>query len=143
MSRVHHVDCSVDQATFTMEDVESNIVRCPDQEAATKMIDGKSLVVRREGVDGGMPEAVNQVRQWETYEIGHAAIFHAGSTQAAEAVAANCQRDEQALRAARVHSSGSSNRSPGAETRDVCMNSKHHWLSRLAEVHLMHDMCVL
>jgi chorismate synthase len=41
VSRVHNVDCNVDQANFTMADVESNIVRCPDQEAATKMIDGE------------------------------------------------------------------------------------------------------
>jgi chorismate synthase len=40
VSRVRDIGCSVDEDTFTMEDVESNIVRCPDQEAAKKMIDG-------------------------------------------------------------------------------------------------------
>jgi hypothetical protein len=35
------VGSNVDQANFTMEDVESNIVRCPDQDAAQKMIDGE------------------------------------------------------------------------------------------------------
>lgn len=40
VSRVMDIDSHVDQATFTMEDVESNIVRCPDQAAAQKMIDG-------------------------------------------------------------------------------------------------------
>jgi chorismate synthase len=38
------VGSSVDMASFTMEDVESNIVRCPDQEAAQKMIDGERPV---------------------------------------------------------------------------------------------------
>jgi chorismate synthase len=41
VSRVHNVECDVDQGAFTLEDVESNIVRCPDQEAAQKMIDGE------------------------------------------------------------------------------------------------------
>lgn len=41
VSRVHNVECDVDQSSFTLEDVESNIVRCPDQEAAQKMIDGE------------------------------------------------------------------------------------------------------
>jgi hypothetical protein len=40
VSGVMQVESNVDHATFTMEDVESNIVRCPDQEAAQKMIDG-------------------------------------------------------------------------------------------------------
>jgi chorismate synthase len=35
------VESNVDHASFTLEDVESNIVRCPDQEAAQKMIDGE------------------------------------------------------------------------------------------------------
>jgi hypothetical protein len=40
--------CDVDESGFTMADVESNIVRCPDQAAAQKMIDG-------EGVGGASP----------------------------------------------------------------------------------------
>jgi chorismate synthase len=40
VSGVMDVESNVDHANFTMEDVESNIVRCPDQEAAQKMIDG-------------------------------------------------------------------------------------------------------
>eukprot|EP00882_Tetradesmus_deserticola_P001647 GHRQ01001774.1.p1 GENE.GHRQ01001774.1~~GHRQ01001774.1.p1 ORF type:complete len:410 (+),score=148.32 GHRQ01001774.1:122-1351(+) len=39
VSGVLEVEASVDHASFTLEDVESNIVRCPDQEAAQKMID--------------------------------------------------------------------------------------------------------
>jgi len=53
VSRVHHVDCHVDQDTFTMEDVESNMVRCPDQEAATKMIDAINAVRTRGESCGG------------------------------------------------------------------------------------------
>jgi hypothetical protein len=41
VSDVMDVGSNVDMASFTMEDVESNIVRCPDQEAAQKMIDGE------------------------------------------------------------------------------------------------------
>lgn len=41
MSDVLDVGSNVDMASFTMEDVESNIVRCPDQQAAQKMIDGE------------------------------------------------------------------------------------------------------
>jgi hypothetical protein len=55
VNRVGDIDSNVDIATFTMEDVESNIVRCPDQEAAVKMIDGGSIVgVREAGVLGGV-----------------------------------------------------------------------------------------
>lgn len=40
VSRVRDIESDVDQEHFTMADVESNIVRCPDLAAATKMIDG-------------------------------------------------------------------------------------------------------
>jgi chorismate synthase len=40
VNRVRDIESNVNHATFTMEDVESNMVRCPDQEAAKKMIDG-------------------------------------------------------------------------------------------------------
>jgi hypothetical protein len=41
VNRVRDIDSNVDMASFTLEDVESNMVRCPDQEAAQKMIDGE------------------------------------------------------------------------------------------------------
>ena len=41
VNKVRDVSSNVDHSTFTMEDVESNIVRCPDQEAAKAMIDGE------------------------------------------------------------------------------------------------------
>jgi hypothetical protein len=41
VNSVRGVGSNVDHSNFTLEDVESNIVRCPDQEAAVKMIDGE------------------------------------------------------------------------------------------------------
>ncbi len=46
VSSVADVDSNVDMANFTLEHVESNIVRCPDQEAAQKMIDGEQQCSR-------------------------------------------------------------------------------------------------
>jgi len=46
VSRVRDIGCEVDEASFTMQDVESNIVRCPDQQAAEKMIDGERTARR-------------------------------------------------------------------------------------------------
>lgn len=40
VNAVRDVRSNVDNSKFTLEEVESNIVRCPDQEAAKKMIDG-------------------------------------------------------------------------------------------------------
>jgi chorismate synthase len=54
VSRVREIGCEVDEATFTMEDVESNIVRCPDQGAAQKMIDGERRERRERGGGGGL-----------------------------------------------------------------------------------------
>eukprot|EP00558_Chaetoceros_sp_UNC1202_P005289 CAMPEP_0197235418 /NCGR_PEP_ID=MMETSP1429-20130617/2849_1 /TAXON_ID=49237 /ORGANISM="Chaetoceros sp., Strain UNC1202" /LENGTH=434 /DNA_ID=CAMNT_0042693999 /DNA_START=425 /DNA_END=1729 /DNA_ORIENTATION=- len=39
VSKVQDIGCDVDDDTFTMEDVDSNIVRCPDGEAAEKMLE--------------------------------------------------------------------------------------------------------
>lgn len=47
VSRVRDIGCSVDEGSFTMADVESNIVRCPDQAAAQKMIDGGHARARK------------------------------------------------------------------------------------------------
>ncbi len=44
MNRVKDVDCVVDNDTFTLEEVEANDVRCPDQEAAKAMYKGDPLV---------------------------------------------------------------------------------------------------
>lgn len=40
MSRVRDISSNVDIDNFTLEEVESNIVRCPDLDAAQAMIDG-------------------------------------------------------------------------------------------------------
>lgn len=39
VSKVQEIGCDVDDDTFTMEEVDSNIVRCPDQAAAEKMLE--------------------------------------------------------------------------------------------------------
>jgi len=39
VSKVQEIGCDVDDDTFTMEDVDANIVRCPDQAAAEKMLE--------------------------------------------------------------------------------------------------------
>jgi len=38
VSKVQEIGSNVDDDTFTMEDVDANIVRCPDEEAAEKML---------------------------------------------------------------------------------------------------------
>mmetsp|Transcript_20326 Transcript_20326/g.30512 ORF Transcript_20326/g.30512 Transcript_20326/m.30512 type:complete len:498 (+) Transcript_20326:203-1696(+) len=38
VSKVQDIACDVDDDTFTIEDVDANIVRCPDQDAAVKML---------------------------------------------------------------------------------------------------------
>ena len=55
---IHGIEAAVDPATVTFEQVESNIVRCPDSEAATRMIE---LIkkLRSEGDSvGGVVECV-------------------------------------------------------------------------------------
>lgn len=39
VSKVQDIGCDVDDDTFTMEDVDANIVRCPDEAAAEKMLE--------------------------------------------------------------------------------------------------------
>mmetsp|Transcript_4561 Transcript_4561/g.5115 ORF Transcript_4561/g.5115 Transcript_4561/m.5115 type:complete len:432 (-) Transcript_4561:22-1317(-) len=48
VSKVQDIGCDVDDDTFTMEDVDANIVRCPDQEAAEKML-GRIDEIRKAG----------------------------------------------------------------------------------------------
>ncbi len=38
VSKVQEIGCDVDDSAFTMEDVDANIVRCPDEAAAEKML---------------------------------------------------------------------------------------------------------
>eukprot|EP00798_Chlamydomonas_sp_ICE-L_P023092 gene23092-30287_t len=53
VSRVRNVESNVDHATFTMADIESNMVRCPDPEAAKLMIDAINEVRNRGESCGG------------------------------------------------------------------------------------------
>ena len=39
VSKVQDIGCKVDHDAFTMEDVDANIVRCPDEQAAEKMLE--------------------------------------------------------------------------------------------------------
>ncbi|KAF8056235.1 CS2 [Scenedesmus sp. PABB004] len=58
VSGVLDVESNVDLASFTLEDVESNIVRCPDQAAAQKMIDVINDVRNRGESCGGVVTCV-------------------------------------------------------------------------------------
>mmetsp|Transcript_7531 Transcript_7531/g.18670 ORF Transcript_7531/g.18670 Transcript_7531/m.18670 type:complete len:419 (-) Transcript_7531:405-1661(-) len=53
VNKVRDIGSNVDHATFTMADVESNMVRCPDQDAAQKMIDAINEVRTRGESCGG------------------------------------------------------------------------------------------
>jgi len=54
VSRVQNVQAQVDSSSVTLEQVESNIARCPDQDAAQKMIDRIDEARRREDSLGGV-----------------------------------------------------------------------------------------
>jgi chorismate synthase len=58
VKRIQHLEAVVNPDTVTLEQVESNIVRCPDQEAAEKMIDLIEQVRLRQDSIGGVVEAV-------------------------------------------------------------------------------------
>ncbi|CAG9466229.1 unnamed protein product [Pedinophyceae sp. YPF-701] len=53
VSTVRDIDSDVDLSAFTLADVESNIVRCPDQEAAERMIEAINDVRTRGESCGG------------------------------------------------------------------------------------------
>ncbi|MEQ9487296.1 chorismate synthase [Coleofasciculus sp. F4-SAH-05] len=58
VKRIHDLEGTVDPHTVTLEQVESNIVRCPDSECAQRMIE-KIELIRREGDSiGGVVECV-------------------------------------------------------------------------------------
>lgn len=58
VKRIQHLEAVVDPHTVTLEQVESNIVRCPDQEAAEKMIDLIEQVRLNQDSIGGVVEMV-------------------------------------------------------------------------------------
>lgn len=58
VKRIKDLEAIVDPDTVTLEQVESNIVRCPDQEAAQKMIDLIDQIRRDKDSLGGVVECV-------------------------------------------------------------------------------------
>jgi chorismate synthase len=59
VSKVQDIEANdVDHDTFTMEDVDSNIARCPDQEVATKMIDRIDQIRKTGNSIGGVVTVV-------------------------------------------------------------------------------------
>jgi len=58
VKRIQNLEAVVDPDTVTQEQVESNIVRCPDQETAEKMIELIEGVRRQQDSIGGVVEAV-------------------------------------------------------------------------------------
>jgi chorismate synthase len=58
VKRVQDIEATVDSHTVTMEDVESNIVRCPDLNCADRMISRIEEIGRRGDSIGGVVECV-------------------------------------------------------------------------------------
>lgn len=58
VKRIQHLEAGIDPATVTLEQVESNIVRCPEPEMAQKMIDTIEAVGREGDSIGGVVECV-------------------------------------------------------------------------------------
>ncbi|MBE9125431.1 MULTISPECIES: chorismate synthase [unclassified Coleofasciculus] len=58
VKRIHTLESVVDPHTVTLEQVESNIVRCPDSECAEKMIERIEQVRRNGDSIGGVVECV-------------------------------------------------------------------------------------
>ncbi len=58
VSRIKDLEATVDPNTVTLEQVESNIVRCPDSECAEKMIDLIDQIRRDKNSIGGVVECV-------------------------------------------------------------------------------------
>lgn len=58
VKRIKDLDSTVNQATVTLEQVESNIVRCPDAEAAERMIELIQEMSRQGDSIGGVVECV-------------------------------------------------------------------------------------
>ncbi len=58
VKQIQDIIASVDANIVTLEQVESNIVRCPDQETATKMIERIDQIRRNQDSIGGIVECV-------------------------------------------------------------------------------------
>lgn len=58
VSKVQDIEADVDDSTFTMEDVDSNIVRCPDEAAAEKMLERIDDIRKQGNSIGGVVTCV-------------------------------------------------------------------------------------
>ena len=58
VSKVQELGCDVDDDTFTLEEVEANIVRCPDQAAADKMLERIDQIRKKGNSVGGVVTCV-------------------------------------------------------------------------------------
>ncbi len=58
VKRIHDIDADVDSNKISVEDVESNIVRCPDQEIAKLMIDRIEQISHEGDSCGGVIECI-------------------------------------------------------------------------------------
>jgi len=58
VSKVQEIGCDVDDSSFTMEDVDSNIVRCPDSEAAESMLERIDVIRKAGNSIGGVVTCV-------------------------------------------------------------------------------------
>lgn len=58
VKRIQHLEAAIDPQSVTLAAVESNIVRCPDQECAAKMIDLIDQIRRDQDSLGGVVECV-------------------------------------------------------------------------------------
>lgn len=58
VSKVQDIEADVDDSTFTMDDVDSNIVRCPDEAAAEKMLERIDDIRKQGNSIGGVVTCV-------------------------------------------------------------------------------------
>ena len=58
VKRIHTLEATIDATDVSREAIESNIVRCPDQQAATKMIERIETIGREGDSCGGIIECV-------------------------------------------------------------------------------------
>jgi chorismate synthase len=78
VTQIHEVTAKIDRSTVTMNDVEKNVVRCPDAAAAKKMISlveqirdaGDSVGGVIEFVARGIPKAMLSIPAAKGFEIG-------------------------------------------------------------------------
>ncbi len=58
VKRIHTIEATIDPASVTLDDVEANIVRCPDADCAVRMIERIEAIGREGDSCGGVIECV-------------------------------------------------------------------------------------